>query len=84
MNLGLPGLATRDDGSQSGLVANDSDLVVVDLDLRDDGSEEGLSGLGIAGIELFSHELGEGCQAIRGDHRTRVGLNRDAIEGGLR
>jgi hypothetical protein len=61
-NLSLPSLATCDDGSQSSLVANDSDLVIVDFDLRDDRSEEGLSGRGIAGIELFSHEMGEGRQ----------------------
>src|SRR5262249_29829794 len=71
-NLSLPSLATCDDGSQSSLVANDSDLVIVDFDLRDDGSKEGLSGRGIAAIELFSHEMGEGRQAIWAAHRTRA------------
>jgi hypothetical protein len=61
-NLSLPSLATCDDGSQRSLVANDSDLVIVNLHLRDDRSEEGLPGRGIAGIELFSHEMGEGRQ----------------------
>ena len=83
-NLSPPSLATCDDGSQSSLVANDSDLVIVDFDLRDDRSEKGLSGRGIAGIELFSHEMGEGRQAIWGDHRTRARLNGDAIKGVLR
>ena len=66
------------------LVADDPDLVVVDFDLRDDGLQVGLPRLGVAGIELFSHELGEGGEPIRGDHRTRLGLGRDPIEGSLR
>jgi hypothetical protein len=76
-------LATRDDGGQRSLIADDPDLIVVDFNLRDDGLEVGLSRLGIAGIELFSHELGEGGEPIRGDHCTRVSLGGDPIKGSL-
>jgi hypothetical protein len=75
---------TCDDGCQSGLVADDFDLVVADFNLRDDGLQVGLPGLSIAGIELFLHELREGSEAIRRDHRTRVSLDRNPIEGSLR
>ena len=81
-NSALAGLATCDDGGQGSFIADDPDLIVVDFNLRDDGLEVGLSGLDIAGIELFSHE-GEGGEAIRGDHGTCVGLSRDPIEGSL-
>ena len=80
----LARLVFCDDGCQSSLVADDFDLVVVDLNLRDDGLQEGLPGLGIAGIKLFSHELREGSEAIRRDHCTRIGLDRNPIEGSLR
>jgi hypothetical protein len=64
-NLALASLATGDDGCQCSLVADDSNFVVVDFNLRDDRLEVGLSGLGIAGIELFSHELEERGEPIR-------------------
>ena len=80
-NSALAGLATCDDGGQR--ITDDPDLIVVDFNLRDDGLEVGLSRLGIAGIELISHELGESGEPIRGNHCTRLSLGRDPIKGSL-
>jgi hypothetical protein len=82
-NSALAGLATCDDAGQDSLIADDSDLFVVDFNLRDDGLKVGFPRLRIAGSELISHELGEGGEPIRGDHCAGVGLSRDAIKGGL-
>ena len=83
-NLAISGLATCHDGCQRGLVADYPELVVADFDLRDHRSQKGLPGLGIPSIKLFSHKLGEGCEAIWGDARTRIGLDHNPIKASAR
>ncbi|MGO9389095.1 hypothetical protein [Rhodoblastus sp.] len=61
------GLLARDDGGESGFVADDPDLLVVDPDVRNYRPQIGFSPLDIGRVDFLADEGGEGFNPLGGN-----------------
>src|SRR5271169_4116703 len=58
-------LPTCDYGCEGGFIGNNSDFAIVHLNMGDDRPQVGFAGFGVACVELFAHQAGEGIETVR-------------------